>query len=676
VGAFIRKAIEELTRITKLLEVRAKAQTKHFANTQYVTYQGYIVALKPTVVGDPLTPLFPSDRVPSVVPPVLDVPQGTGYARVLGMGLLHLVREEPKRYELGEIAHVENVMAKERRERKHRRTEKTEEFFSTTTERESENEQDLSSTERFQLRQESTSVINADMSLQSGFNLSASYGPTVTVGASTSASVSASSGLTRNSASDFSREVTERAKNRVLEKVREERSRRITQEIEEINEHGFDNTSGSTHVIGVYRWVDKIVRARLLNYGKRLLLEFVIPEPAAFLLKMILDPNSARKSVTVEEPDGQILLLQASDIVDLPNDAHDYRKLASLYHVTDIEPPPLKFVYQADNISFTETDTAHSQTSSKKITIAPDYSAYKVAFTRSRTRNGSEGITLHTATGSAAGKIEDYKRVWDLGSVAGELPLVVSYFGNRAVSVNINVYCELTPQAFERWQIKTYKALLEGYQNMKSKFDEQVAAESIRQANQGQGFSPERNRAVESAEIKRSVISMLTGQNFDLFGAIQDGDIPSIDLSQAVPEGKYIQFFENSFEWTNMSYIFYPYFWGRKQFWVDKLGLDNTDMNHLAFLQAGAARVVVPVRLDYDPVVIHYLDTGEIWGGADVPDLTGVSAPYLDIATEIREQQGNPTKKPTVEDEWEVRLPTSLVMLQTDAQLPVFIKDN
>jgi hypothetical protein len=71
---------------------------------------------------------------------------------------------------------------------------------------------------------------------------------------------------------------------------------------------------------------------------------------------------------------------------------------------------------------------------------------------------------------------------------------------------------------------------------------------------------------------------------------------------------------------------------------VEKVDADNPDPDHLAFLQAGAARVVVPVRKAYKDVLIHCLDTGEIWGGDDVPDLTGASTPYLDIATEIREQ--------------------------------------
>ena len=34
----------------------------------------------------------------------------------------------------------------------------------------------------------------------------------------------------------------------------------------------------------MYRWIDKHYRAQVFNYGKRLMFEFVIPEPAAFVL--------------------------------------------------------------------------------------------------------------------------------------------------------------------------------------------------------------------------------------------------------------------------------------------------------------------------------------------------------------------------------------------------------
>ena len=36
---------------------------------------------------------------------------------------------------------------------------------------------------------------------------------------------------------------------------------------------------------------------------------------------------------------------------------------------------------------------------------------------------------------------------------------------------------------------------------------------------------------------------------------------PLIDVEKACEEGSKIRFFENAFEWQNMTYVFYPYFW-------------------------------------------------------------------------------------------------------------------
>ncbi|RZK87511.1 MAG: hypothetical protein EOO98_13940 [Pedobacter sp.] len=76
------------------------------------------------------------------------------------------------------------------------------------------------------------------------------------------------------------KDITARALDRIVTKVKEERIDKVLEEFEENNKHGFDNTKGSSHVVGVYRWVDKVVKNQIYNYGKRMMFEFMIPEPA------------------------------------------------------------------------------------------------------------------------------------------------------------------------------------------------------------------------------------------------------------------------------------------------------------------------------------------------------------------------------------------------------------
>ena len=55
------------------------------------------------------------------------------------------------------------------------------------------------------------------------------------------------------------------------------------EEVTERNKHIFKNQEANANDIsGIYRWVDKIYELQIVNYGKRFMLEFIVPEPAAF----------------------------------------------------------------------------------------------------------------------------------------------------------------------------------------------------------------------------------------------------------------------------------------------------------------------------------------------------------------------------------------------------------
>ena len=62
-------------------------------------------------------------------------------------------------------------------------------------------------------------------------------------------------------------------------------------------------------------------------------------------------------------------------------------------------------------------------------------------------------------------------------------------------------------------------------------------------------------------------------------------------------------------------YVFYPYFWSKKEDWLTLAQIDDTDPLFAKFLQAGAARVQLPVRLGFEKSILHYLELGEIWNG-------------------------------------------------------------
>ena len=53
-------------------------------------------------------------------------------------------------------------------------------------------------------------------------------------------------------------------------------------------------------------------------------------------------------------------------------------------------------------------------------------------------------------------------------------------------------------------------------------------------------------------------------EKFDAMQANGSSGWPEFNVAEALTEGRIIQFFEQAFEWNNVTYLFYPYFWGRE----------------------------------------------------------------------------------------------------------------
>jgi hypothetical protein len=154
-----------------------------------------------------------------------------------------------------------------------------------------------------------------------------------------------------------------------------------------------------------------------------------------------------------------------------------------------------------------------------------------------------------------------------------------------------------------------------------------------------------------------------------MFTATEDGDPPRFDLDRANEEGLFIRFFEQAFEWDQMQYVFYPYFWGRKITWPERFTKQDTDPEFREVWQAGSARVVVPARSGFEVALTHYLETGKIWNGLGEPP--DVNSPlYLSIIEEIKERTGAGQGEIAVGEPWDVRVPTPLVLVRATADLP------
>jgi hypothetical protein len=252
---------------------------------------------------------------------------------------LKVVRLGSPRYEPGAIAHIENVMGRERREHTHRLLEQMETTQTRTTERLTETEQELGTASQVEMLQETAQVLQETTDIEAGVSISASYGPSVTVDVDARVARHTSREETNRLAASFSNQITKRARERVVERVTETRVVRRLLETEETNLHGFDNTQGKDHITGIYRWVDSVQDAWIENYGKRLMLEFLIHEPSAFL-RWATDRAQPRVDVgdppsPPTNPGNAAEPLSPEHIT-----AANYLDLVAQYGASDVQSPP------------------------------------------------------------------------------------------------------------------------------------------------------------------------------------------------------------------------------------------------------------------------------------------------------------------------------------------------
>jgi hypothetical protein len=181
--------------------------------------------------------------------------------------------------------------------------------------------------------------------------------------------------------------------------------------------------------------------------------------------------------------------------------------------------------------------------------------------------------------------------------------------------------------------------------------------------------------SIEEEELKKAFIYLLLGEHFSQ--AYVPTPDPELHLDTLPPDPTYVTnvknwgamvaFFERAFEWENIMYTYYPYFWGRYANWGELILIQDTDPQFEAFLKAGAARVVIPVRPGFEGALAHYQETGDIWMGEEIPDM--FSDYYVSIIEEIKARNAAPGTEVLV-SEWDVKLPTTLVMLKEDEKLP------
>ena len=625
-----------------------------------------------------------------IIPPNQNVinyiPSGYGIKR-LGIADYRKVEQEVCCYVPGEVSHIENVMAREYKEKATRRLRRQEDTVTTSKEKETEKLTDSTSTDRFEMNQEVNSVVSEQNSFAAGAQIS--WSGLISGNAHADFAHNTSQETSNHQAVTNAQEVTDRVLDRVVQKVKEERITKIIEEYEETSKHGYDNRKGDKHISGVYRWVDKIYRNQVINYGKRLMYEFMIPEPAAFHTMAIehkkdaYDIEELVKPIDPRTVSGSLALTNFLAVRE-----ETYAHWAAIYKA-EVEAMPDAEIIIGTSIGFEkESSDGLIERFCKSETIKINDERYKATLGKAvMIAHDDTGSNLHLAsvcfgdkfigtTGLLRGVLKiaqgsntnanssllsnnfDYQNI---GEYKNEVPVSVQFYNYHTGTVNVSVKCQLSEEALKQWQIETFNAIISAYEDQLKEYNDKMAELKSLQVQKVK-LNPMFYRQIENTLLRKNCIEYMVSH--DVLGkeSLLDGgtlgtlrvkyDSPNLEAYSAK-----VKFFEQAFEWDLMSYYFYPFYWADKTKWQSMYCVEELDDPIFrAFLQSGMARVIITVRPGFEEAVNWYMATGQVWNGGQVPTLDDPL--FVSIVKELQQPEG------AVEQTWESRVPTSLTVIQ------------
>lgn len=657
----------------------------------------------------------------------LDFEGLVGGVNVLGIGDLRLLRQEIIGYEPREIAYIQNVMASERRTRDHRETDRVEETSISESEETTTEETELSETTRFEVQRELERQTQEDIGLEAEAQLTASYG-FVTVNANTRGSYAQTSSEARSESSTFAKDIVERSVNKVQKRILKRRERRQFREVVETNQHAFINKSTVNHIIGIYRWLSSTYRVELWNYGRRLMLEVLIPEPGRHYwannysatekelrgLRVPAPPNAPRDRILENGTVVSESLASADDVTE-----ENYLFWAAQYQVESVTPPPSLATVTAalngqDNAIVELTDPGGDSS----VRIPEGYRAvrwrhrhwiqyhqddqdnYRLilfingvahAFRQRPHHVQQVGGDQSLSSASYADTLLDnsgpsaidsnYIGVNEIGQWksldgGGINDLKITAYGDKVERFIVHVELELEPldDTVSQWRIDVFQEIQSAYRAAVEEHEAAVARlrSEIESAQKARNL---RTLDLEHTELKRAAVAILRGKVMGARADPLDKEGRIASFTTAFENGLESQFFEQSIEWKNISYTLYPFFWAardEKSGWYALLNRLDQDAQFERFLRSGYARAVLPVRPGYEIAVLNYLHASprpdDPWE-AGPPTLNSGDPAEIDMYVGIVDEFSAPFGDEVLEDSWSVSLPTSLVYLQKGRDL-------
>jgi hypothetical protein len=233
----------------------------------------------------------------------------------------------------------------------------------------------------------------------------------------------------------------------------------------------------------------------------------------------------------------------------------------------------------------------------------------------------------------------------------------------RAASLVFTVKAKLTNEALEAWQLDVWNALYNAAQTQYFAGQQDIQAQIAALQDKLNNVDTLTLRREENEEIMKGVLRWLLGPNFHfmpddvllqfveqmpipilnpngnidiIHGTVLDatrGDGLNVTAAGWYPMFMYqemVKFINEAIEWENVLYFLYGYFWDVAPSWNFIRQIRHPDATRQAFLRAGSARVVLPVRRGWEQAWVTFVEAGG-FGQKLIP-----GHPYMTIAEEVQ----------------------------------------
>ncbi|SFD26729.1 hypothetical protein SAMN05518672_1011361 [Chitinophaga sp. CF118] len=554
-----------------------------------------------------------------------------GYIGLLGIGELLVIKQSLLGYEEGDVAFVENVMMYQIKTHTDKQEEEQRIIYKENIDTTSNEEEELIKSEGYDIGQEIGTLAASD-------NETFSYDPNITKTFSNTSEVLTGGWTLTLPTKDlvnnlllYVRNLTGRASHQLKQKVssRYERSALIRKTSIDVNK--IDNRGNDANIRGIYRWVNKVFSTSLINYGRRIIIEFGVPDPAA----------SFRNSDNLYNiPAPPKSLPPAFSYGDITRD--NYLQYVSDYNIKDFPQPP------EANRSVLVTLQNMPQQANTFVRIPDGYVAGKAVI--SYIFSGTELIGMvgdsffSNASPTALGDAPSSPPIFPssmskgteeivLNNVAPIVPVSVMCNANF-YTVNVDVTCNCAPDVYERWQVQFFQLVVITYEKLREEYFKKKDLKEIWMLQ----------RTIEKGELKRGCMQLLATY----------GNIPW-------------SFFEQAFEWDKMTYTFFKYCVQQESGpeWNNIHQELYRDPEFNKFLEAESAKVVLAVRRGYEMQVLNFLYR------INAEKTSPVSEQYLNYCYEIERMEDREVR---IGEPWNIVVPTSMTILQDGQDLPIFLK--